>query len=74
MEKKTCLNCTNYFMDSGEEIGRMSFDFCIKKQKPLPTAAFCFDDVCCPNGSYFNIRAFAHLEKIAEDCTIYEKK
>lgn len=52
----------------------MSFDFCVKHQKPLPTAAFCFDDVCCPNSSYFNIGAFSVLEEIAEGCAQFEKK
>jgi hypothetical protein len=61
-------------MDYGEERGRMSFDFCIKHQKYLPTAAFCFDDVCCPNSSYFNIMAFSVLEKTAEACAQFEKK
>ena len=70
---RTCLDCNNYSMDGGKEGGRMSFDFCIKKREILATAAFCFDDVCCSFGSYFNIRAFVRLEKIAEDCVDYEK-
>jgi hypothetical protein len=59
-------------MAGSGEMGRMSFDFCEKKQRPLPTAAFCFDDVCCSNGSIYSMRTFEHLEKIAERCPTYE--
>jgi len=74
MQRKTCLDCKYYSMDGGKEMGRMSFDFCTKKQVCLPTAAFCFDDLCCPNGSYFNRGAFLCLEGIAKNCDDYKKK
>jgi len=58
-------------MAAEEERGRTSFDFCEKKGK-LPTAAFSFNDVCCGNGTCFNLRAFFCLEEIAEKCEYYE--
>jgi hypothetical protein len=71
--EKTCLDCKHYSMDSGEEIGRMSLDFCVKHQTSLPTAAFCYDDLCCHSGSFFNKAAFLYLQERGETCGDYEK-
>jgi len=70
---RTCLNCRYYSMNGGEESGRMSFDFCNKKKKNLPTAAFSFDDLCCSNTSNFNLKSFSLLEEIAKNCDYFEK-
>jgi hypothetical protein len=60
-------------MGSGEEMGRMSFDFCSKRQSPLPTAVFRFNDLCCSPFSYFNKEAFIYLEEIAKVCDDYQE-
>jgi hypothetical protein len=68
------MTCAYYVMDSGEDAGRTSLDFCAKKQTDLPTSAFCFDDLCCTTGSQWNTRAFSLLEEIGSACTEYESK
>jgi len=68
---KSCIKCKHYSMATEEDRGRTSFDFCEKKGE-LPTSAFSFNDVCCGNGTCFNIRAFFCLEEIAEKCEYYE--
>jgi hypothetical protein len=68
---KSCIKCKYYSMAAEEDRGRTSFDFCEKKGE-LPTSAFSFNDVCCGNGTCFNIRAFFCLEEIAEKCEYYK--
>ena len=68
---KSCVKCRYYSMAAEEDRGRTSFDFCEKKGE-LPTSAFSFNDVCCGNGTCFNIRAFFCLEEIAEKCEYYK--
>jgi len=74
MNTKTCLDCRYYVMAGGPETGRTSFDFCQKKQKSLPTAAFCFEDTCCATTSTYNTAAFSVFENIALKCEYFEKK
>jgi len=74
IERKSCLSCKYYLMEGKEERGRLSFDFCLKKREYLPTAAFSFNDVCCPNTACFNMQAFSCLEEIAQSCEHYERK
>jgi hypothetical protein len=71
---RTCLDCVGYSMDSGPEIGRTSLDYCEKRRQHLPTAAFCFDDLCCSTGSDYFGGAFSQLEAIAQECELYEHK
>jgi hypothetical protein len=68
---KSCIKCEYYSMATEEDRGRTSFDFCEKKGD-LPTSAFSFNDVCCGNGTCFNIRAFFCLEEMAEKCEYYK--
>ena len=74
IKRKSCIGCKYYAMEGGEERGRTSFDFCLKKRGYLPTAAFCFNDLCCSNAACYNMQAFSCLEEIAESCEYYEKK
>jgi hypothetical protein len=71
---RNCITCAHYVMNSGEEAGRTSLDFCAKKQKDLPASAFCFEDLCCSTGCGWNMRAFSVLEEIGSACTDYEPK
>ncbi|MDY6880849.1 MAG: hypothetical protein V2J25_02320 [Desulfatiglans sp.] len=71
---KTCLDCEYYSMVSSRDMGRTSLDHCDKNKEYLPTAAFCFNDTCCPTASNFNVRAFTIFQDIAGDCIHYKKK
>ena len=73
MAARTCVDCRHYVMGNGEEVGRTLLDFCAKKQAALPTAAFGFEDTCCPTTSHYSNLAFCLLETIARSCNDYSE-